>query len=395
MRCPVPRERASQRILIVKFGALGDILMATPMLTALRQAHPDAYLTWLVEHTNVAAIEANPYVDEVIVWNGGFWKNLLAKRWKNMLHRERLLGAHWLRQALKFWGRLRRCRYDIVVSLHPEEWPSLVWATGAATKIGIFEEGPESSPALSPWSSHLYTQILRIKSSAKHRTEIYLSALTDLGLSDAPDKRLTLGYTQQDAENVDQFLSDLGVSGGYVVIAPKTTAAARCWLDCRFAQFADRVASATGRRVIFIGSANERAEIERIACLMTTNAVRAAGIFSFRESAALLDRASLLVTGDTAPLHMAGALGVPYLALFGSSPVSKRAPVVGQGVALQHPVPCGPCDKAICPNSNESYMLCMRLISVDEALEAALAVLSESGQRQEAPPRGPQSCAAE
>jgi ADP-heptose:LPS heptosyltransferase len=368
-RCPVSRKHATQRILIMRLGSQGDIVMGTPLLAALRQAYPNAYLTWMVEYSSREAIDANPFIDELIIWDGGFWKELLSERWKNMLNREQWLGLTWLRTALKFRHKIRRRSYDVFVNFHGEQWPTITRNVGAKTRIGIFEYFA-SIDGRQPKNENLYTGIFHAADLAAHRTDVHLWPLKTLGLPEPTDKSIFLGYTAEDAASVDVFLTECGIIGRFIVVAPLTTWVSRNWPEERFAELGDRLARDTGCRVVMIGSPKERSIVEQIAARMETNPVRAAGLFGFRGMAALIARASVLVSGDTGPMHVAAAVGTPYVALFGPTPVLGRAPLVGVGVSLMHPVPCGPCDQSVCPNGGEDHMLCMRLITVDEVVNA-------------------------
>jgi len=94
--------------------------------------------------------------------------------------------------------------------------------------------------------------------------------------------------------------------------------------------------------------------------------------------AALVDRADLLVSGDTGPMHVASALKTPQLALFGPTSSRWYGPLGSTAISLMHPVPCGPCDQKFCPNTGEDFEKCMRLITVEEALEAAMRLLTRN-----------------
>ena len=172
-RSPIARDQAEKRILIMRAGAFGDILMGTPLLAALRRAYPTAYITWLAEHTACGAIEANPYVDEVIVWNGGFWTRTLRK----------LNYPKWLFSALRFRQRLRKRAYDIFISFQPEEWPLLARNTGASTRIGIFDTFARHYGA--PYqgdNARLYTHAYQQPHLPAHRVDQYFLTLDALGL---------------------------------------------------------------------------------------------------------------------------------------------------------------------------------------------------------------------
>src|SRR5918997_615324 len=91
-RCPVEREAASQRILIMRYGAHGDLLMASPLVRALRDALPDAHLTWIVEPKTRESIDANPFIDEIVLWDSMYWKRMMRRG----------LYPLWLVRALRF-----------------------------------------------------------------------------------------------------------------------------------------------------------------------------------------------------------------------------------------------------------------------------------------------------
>ena len=373
-RCPVSREQASERILIMRLGSYGDVLMGTPLLSALRQAYPEAHLTWIVEHTAQQAVDANPYLDELIIWDGGFWKDMLSERWKKMFTKSRLLGARWLFHALRFRGRLRRNRYDAFISFQPEEWPLLVSGVGAPATVGVFDTFREHHRATST-SSHTkrYKHAYAFPHQPAHRTDQYLLALEALGLPPSADKHMSLGFTAEDAAAAEDFLTDHGIrpEEAPVVIAPMTTWPARNWANRRWTELADAL-SAQGQKLILIGSAQaeEQSKIAALAAEMRTTPALALGTLSFRQMSALLARAAVVVSGDTGPMHAAAAVGAPVISLFGPTPVARFAPLAGRGTTLMHPVPCGPCHQSVCGNEGANYMHCMNLITVEEVMQA-------------------------
>ncbi len=368
-RCPVPRNDASRRFLIVKFWALGDVLMATPLAAALRQAYPDCHITWLTHPHSVQVVDANPDVDEVIAWDGDFWKGLLCQRWKKMLHPRRFLGIPWLTQALRARRDLRRLRIDTLISMHPDMWPTVVYGTAPTQSIGIFETGVR--PGRAPRYGRLYPTAFKAPQFQPHRTDNYLLPLRALGVDTAPSKRTSLGFTAEDARAVDDLLRahPTPPDGPLVVLAPTTSWPSKNWPGERYAALGD-VLTQRGCRVVFIGAAGEEASLEQIAGLMTHRPLVAAGTLPLRQMAALIARAAVLVGGDSAPMHAAAAVGTPYVALFGPTSAVNYAPLAGGGRALSHPVPCGPCHRTVCPNTGDDYLRCLRLISVGEVVGA-------------------------
>ena len=368
-RCPVSREEASHRILILRAGAFGDILMGTPLLAALRAAYPKAYITWIVERTEVQAIDANPFIDECICWDSAYWKNMLRRG----------LYPLWVLRALGFGKVLRAIHSDIFISFQPEEWPLLLRGLGAKVTIGIFDTfkrfyGAGKTSRYAQRYTHAYGE----PNLPGHRIDQYLLALRALGLSEDVPDQMSMGYTQDDADLVVQFLTQRGVNETepLVVLAPMTTWPTKCWpLRC-YVELADRLHQQYPCRIVVIGSGKEREQLLSLVAQMSCDPFLIAGDFTFRQMAALLDRASLLISGDTGPMHVASALKTPQVALFGPTSPQWYGPLSSTAISLMHPVPCGPCDQKYCPNTGEDFEKCMRLITVEEALESAASLLS-------------------
>ncbi|MBV9850779.1 MAG: glycosyltransferase family 9 protein [Armatimonadetes bacterium] len=381
-RCPVSREEASHRILIMRVGANGDILMGTPLLSALRQAYPTAHLTWLADFKHLEAIDANPYIDELIGWDDRYWKRTLRK----------LRYPLWLWRALGFRRELRRRGYDIFISFQPEEWPTVLYGVGAATTIGIFDtfrrfnRAARTSP-LSRRYRYAYTD----SDLPPHRTDQYLLSLRALGLPQPSDKRMQLGYTEQDAAAVSRFLAQNHLPSGarFVVVAPQTTWPTRNWPPERYVEVVDALAR-QGDRVVVVGNSPRprprrkrgaehdeefRDVVQEVAAGLQSPPIVAQDALTFRQLAALIDRAALVISGDTGPMHMAAALDTPYVSLFGPTAPEWYAPQAGRGIALAHPVPCGPCDQKFCRNEARDHR-CMRLITPSEVLRATDSLLN-------------------
>ena len=369
-RCPVARKDASKRILIMRLAAHGDVLMGTPLLAAIRDAWPDAHLTWIVGPDARGAIEAHPDVDEILLWQTDYWTRRLRKG-RPLFYPVWAFRARALRRALKANA------YDVFLSLQPEEFPGFVACVAAPLTIGVFDTFRQfhNAAATSPYA-RCYTHSFTATDLPEHRIDQYLLPLRALGLPPPVDKRMRMGFTAEDAQTADLFLASQGLPAGkpFVTLAPMTTWPSRCWLADRYVALGDALAR-SGHPVVLIGSAQERAAVAEIGALMQSPPIVATGVLSFRQMAALLARSAALVSGDTGPMHVASAVGTPFVSLFGPTPVAGRAPLAGRGVALMHPVPCGPCDQKVCPNTGEDFMRCMKLLTVAEVLSAVKALL--------------------
>jgi len=376
-RCPTSRLHAPKRILIVKFGALGDILMTTPLLTALRAAYPEAHFTWLVDTKNAQAIDANPHIDEIMRWDGDYWSLMRSTRprnWiKNRFGFRRLAGRIRLKHAL-------RRRFDLLISFHPEQ-DLMRSAADPTVSIGVFQsprqEKREYEARYTKSYKSRYDGNTAIDFPA-HQTDIYLLPLDALGLPPATNKRMVLGYTAEDRAVADEVLEahGVGASDRFAVLAPLTTWPSKCWPEERWAELGDALAR-EGKQVVLTGSPAEREAVGRIASAMQSAPVMLAGLLGFREAAALIARASLCVSSDSGTMHVAAAVGTPIVSLFGPTPSARYAPLEGAARVLLHPLLCSPCMEQVCRNPPESQMACLRLLTVSEVQAAVLSALSD------------------
>ena len=371
-RCPVPRDQASHRILIMRVGAFGDILMGTPLLAALRRAYPNAHLTWIAEYTEIEAIDANPYIDELVRWDGSYWKRMVRK----------LAYVSWLRHVMQMRKTLHRKQYDVFVSFQPEEWPLLAYGVGAKLKVGVFDTFRRYYRAQkTSGNTRLYTNSYSYLNLPDHRIDQYLLTLEALGLPPAPTQPLSIGYTEADREAAKLYLSNNGFSGQQplVLLAPLTTWPTKCWSPECYAELANALAREQNCRMIVIGSGKEREAVEALAAQMEPRPLTAAGTLTFRQMAALADQCALVVSGDTGPMHVASALNIPQVALFGPTSPKWYGPRSPHAISLLHPVPCGPCDQKFCPNEGETHLICMRLLTVPEVLKAISDLWAAAG----------------
>ena len=203
-----------------------------------------------------------------------------------------------------------------------------------------------------------------------------MSVLQFLNIGRPQDLSMNMGFTAEDEDGVSCFLTANGIEARskFAVVAPMSTWVTRNWPAKRYAEIADSISAELGLPIILIGSKREHDAVATISDLMSTKPVIAAGVFKFREVAALIASASILLGGDSGPMHVAGAVGTPYVAVFGSTPIDGRQPLVGQGQAVSFAVPCGPCDWHQCSNK-QNPLVCLESIQVSEVLAAVKSIL--------------------
>ncbi len=362
-RCSTSMQDAGRRILIMRTGAFGDILMGTPLIAALRNSYPDGWICWIVAHTERQALDANPHLDEVLVWNGDdFSRSRNLKAW--------LVNFRTLKSLRR---ELRLRKFDTFISYQAEEWPKLTKMIDAPVKIGFFDyfNFKIIKPNTLRRIQALYSYKITKHEHPRHRTEQYFSVMKYLGLDEPTDERMTMGFTQDDLDAARLILRQNGIDSNesFIVIVPVTTWVTKNWQPDRFAQVADQMSLQFGCKVVLLGSQKDRDGIDAVANTMQTKPLAAAGLFTFRQMSALISECTLLVSGDSGPMHVAGAVGTPFVSIFGATAPEKYKPENAIGVAVQNVVPCSPCESYDCRNLS-SPLCCLTSIPVEAVYEA-------------------------
>ncbi len=337
-----------KNILVVKLRYIGDVLLATPVLRALREAFPRARLAMVVNAGTEDILKGNPDLDEVLVVPKG------------------TLG-----EQVRFASELWRRRFDCVIDLTDGDRAAILsWLSGAPIRVGFNQEHR--------WRGRLYTAVAKPRAEDVHRVERDLSALRCLGLEPKAGP-LVLNVPPHDEEAADQILREVGVvpsSIRLVMFQPGARYWFKAWPAERYAALADRLTTRVGCRILIGGHAQERAVAEEIAARARSKPVVLAGRTTVLQHAAILKRCALFVGSDNGPMHMAAAVGTPVVALFGPSNPAEWGPRGDRVAVLYKGLDCRRCFHPTCPRGEES---CMKLISVDEVFGAATKLLEGKG----------------
>ena len=355
------------RVLIVKMWALGDILMATPLLTNLRARFPGVEITWLVDAHHADVLRDHPLIDDLVEFDSG--------RWRRLLRRGRVLP--WLSEGLALRRRMRQRRFDAAINCHPEKWWTRLLCP-APVRVGLYP-----SPTLTA-TSRLYTHS-RPKPTGLHSTDDYLLGLEALGQSGPFDRRMALEVSEQSEERCREFLrGEPRFRDGLplVILHPGTSQPSKCWPLENFAAIAAGLLLRSN--VVITGSTNERPLADAIVSLLpqgTEPPLIAAGrVETIGTTAALIRQAAAVVTGDTSALHLASALGTPLVGIYGSTRPGDNAPLFGANKLLHDDtVPCAPCYQARCPLTGADHLRCQRAVTPSQVL-AALDVFLEGSK---------------
>lgn len=299
--------KPNARILILRLSALGDVILTLPVASALRQEFPQAHIAWLVEQRNRPILEGHPAIDEIIT---------VPRRWYRSWQ---VLTA--LRTTLK------QKRFDLVLDVQSLSKSAVLgWLSAAPIRLGFAPpQGREIAPFL---ATH------RVKASGTHVVEIFLSLLRPLGVENPP-VIFQIGEHPAEADWACRTLQELGLGEGFAVINPGAAWESKRWPPERFAAVTRFLCSHLHRPVLVLwGNAAERSVAERIVKSAEAGA-RLAPPTNLREMAALLRRAGLMISSDTGPLHLAAALGVPCVGLYGPTSPERNGPYGPGHISLQ------------------------------------------------------------
>ncbi|MEW6378563.1 MAG: glycosyltransferase family 9 protein [bacterium] len=346
------------RIAIVKLSAIGDVVHALPVASALRERFPGAHLAWIVQGKCREILEGNPDLDEIIVFDKDRWLIELP-----YLHR----SGSVIRDAYRFVRGLQGCGFDLAIDLQGLIKSGLLtWLTRAGTRIG-FSADCCREPANARFTNCHVTPA----ADDVHIVDRCLSLVRGLG-ADTGRKRFNIHIPEDARAYIAKFLDSSKVppDSRLVVINPGAGWETKLWGEENFAGLADRIVSDLGGRVIFLWGPSELPMVKAIQKKMQQPSLRACPT-SLKQSLALMQRAHLFIAGDTGPLHMAAALGTPCVGLYGPSTPERNGPYGDIHRVVQADVSCRGCFRRFC-----SRKICMMSISVDQVMEAVSGMLS-------------------
>jgi heptosyltransferase-2 len=341
------RDSKELKIVVLAPNYIGDAVLSLPLLDACFQLWPQANLTVLARAQVAELFEAREPKVRVLEYEKG-----------NSRQR--------VRNLMGLGRRLRREGFELALLL-PNSLSSAIIARLARVpqRVGYSTDG----------RGWLLTQGLedRRKERGLHQVDYYLGLLRSFGASKA-DRIPHLKLKQEVIERGLALLDVLGIENNELLIGVHPGASygeTKKWFPERFARVMELLQK-PGRRFVLLGGPGEEPLAERISPIMASPPINTIGKTTVAEALALVSRCDLFLGNDSGLMHAAAALGVPQVALFGSTDPEKTAPLNDKAVVI-HPegVSCSPCFKSKCPENLE----CMEAITVDEVYLAAEKLL--------------------
>jgi heptosyltransferase-2/heptosyltransferase-3 len=366
LRYPRRAVAASPRnVLLIRPDHLGDLLLLTPALGALRRALPDARITLLVGPWSADVVRGASYVDDVLTCP---FPGFERRPKESLLAPYRLLADEA--------ARLRPGGFDTAVVLRFDHW----WGAWLAAQAGIPRRVGYDLPETRPF----LTEALAYAPD-RHETLQNLRLLRAVAPGVEPD----LGPASYPVAEADRAWADIWLAeqrkqpgAPLVAVHPGAGAAVKQWPAERWAAVARRLIQACGAEVVVTGGPGERALADAFNSALGLPALDAAGKTTLGQLAALLGRCDLVLGSDSGPLHLAVAVGAPTVHLYGPVDAARFGP---WGRPEHHAVlctgwPCAPCNRLDWAPEEIAAHACMAEIAEEPVWQAALRILSDKGE---------------
>lgn len=355
-----------ENVLIILIAGIGDLVLASKAMRAVRNGYPHAQIHLLTSSDAAPLARNYPYLDRV-------WTFPIRELRRNKAH---VLGV------LELIGRLRRYRFSLVVNLYRVE------SAAGALKMGLLFQSIRAGEKVGHDRKGFGLFLTRkIPPAAFHNRHIaeamHEMALSAGGIDDG--KGIEVFWADRCEETWEGILPhekqrpDCPVIG----VNPGGDRPNRRWNPDRYAVVADRLIENHNARVVLLGAPSEKGIARRITERMRNSAETLTGRLTLNELAHVIGRLDLLITNDSGPMHIAAALDVPLVAVFGPEDPVRHGPFMDAGRyrIVRRAVSCHPCTKSEC-----EHLSCLESIDPGEVYEAAVSLLARTGSKTSANP---------
>ena len=333
-------EQNMKRILVVNVNWLGDVLFSTPLIRAIREKFPGAYIACMIVPRCREVLELNPRLNEIIVYDEEHThKGVFGK--------------------LKFISHLRSKRFDAAIIMHRSFTKALlVFLAGIPQRIGYRTKN----------RAFLLTKGIEPPPQTIHRVDYFLNLGKALGI-DTGTRDYEFFISEENRKRARALLDKKGVkdSDFLVVINPGGNWEPKRWPKENFAKLADELVKRVGAKVIITGSKKDIALAEDISSMAKAKPILICGETSLKELASVFERANIVIANDSGPMHIAVSMRAKTIALFGPTSPEITGPIgKGRYLVLQKQTDCEiPCYDLSCADYK-----CMNAIKVEDLIEA-------------------------
>ncbi|MDP2928831.1 MAG: glycosyltransferase family 9 protein [Candidatus Omnitrophota bacterium] len=309
-----------KRILVRTLSNIGDIILTTPVIRVLSKEFPGSRMDVMVGPRGREIFDKDPRIFKLIIYDKH--GSIIQKR----------------RLQLK----LRKLKYDLVVDLRNTVLPFFLAPKYRTSPIQSFPK------------------------NIIHKRERHLYRLHSFGIQNLSEGSY-IHIPKEDEDYVENLLKTNAISGPIVIVNPGAKSHLKRWTVSGFAEVCDDLVSECGAEIVFVGMGEDKDIVLSITKRMKNKYYNFVDRTNIRQLAGLIKSSRLLITNDSAPLHLGCAVGAKVLAIFGPTDPKKYGPTGEFDEVISKKLFCSPCEEAACKYGHE----CMKLISADEVLDAA------------------------
>jgi len=334
-----------EKILVIRVDGIGDLLNSTPAIALLKENYRAAELTVLAGPLNAPVLKGNPDVDRVLVFD------------RERKHRK-------VSARLRFYRELRRERFHLVVALQTATWPHLVtFLSGAPYRLGRYQKRFRATfthawqGKYSKGETHEVDKNLELVRLICHG-----EGVRKLRFQLFPDE-IAAAKSQLDVYGIDLDTFLVGIH-------PGGSSFDKRWPEEQYAGLADRLAQHYGATILLLCGPGESPLVQNIRAALQSHAIVYAPE-TIRELGALLSCFDLVICNDSGPMHLAAAVDVPTVAIFGPTDYVAWSPVSEAAAIVRQDMPCWPCSAHKCKIGWE----CTKKLPIESVWKAAVAAI--------------------
>jgi ADP-heptose:LPS heptosyltransferase len=329
-----------ERVLVINFGGLKDMVFTTTIFREIKRNISDCYLSFLTQPTYSEIFTNNPYIDELILFD---------KR------------GYTLRDTFKFYLKLRYREIDLVIDLTKTAHGAFItYMTSAIKRVGFKHN----------WCRLFAYNVLVKRDNSKYIVESFLDTLRTLGMK-VEDLSLKLYPRENDWDIIKDFLINNNIDWTKPIIGlnPNVSIKIRQWNPQGFAEVGNTLIKRYGANIIIIQAPHQKQLVSTITKRMHPSPLIASG-FTIKQLALLISKFSLLITTDTGIKPIAIAMNIPTITLFGPTNYINSTPPYGKHLVVRKELSCSPCGKLKCKDPE-----CMSLITPQDVLAKVEEIL--------------------
>lgn len=341
------KDGKDARVLIRAANWVGDAIMTTPVIRAVRRNFPHARVTILAKPWVIPVYENNPYISDIMVYDS--------------------VGRHRGQMGVLRLSRdIKKKKFHLAI---------LMQNAFEAALLAFLARIPERVGYNTDFRTLLLSPSVRLNPALKkkHLIHYYMGILEGVGLM-TDGTRQDLFVSDADRDHAARLLKDKGLGQGkpFIGINPGATGGtAKRWFPERYARLCELLSEKYQTRILIFGGPADYSLGEKISDMAPASCINIAGKTSLSQAFALISGLDLFVTNDSGLMHAAAALGVPQAAIIGSTDPVATAPFSDQSILIREQVPCAPCLKKECPIDHR----CMDLIPVDRVFQICKTIL--------------------